>query len=435
MKRPTKRGVVAAALGVLAIAWLAGRPAHATTFEPLRVAIDCQGWGRTKACPAFLLGFLDETPLLVAAPRSEADVVLIVHVTFRASEDLILLRFTSTRAGLPPVYEVVQAVDTRATDDEQRAQLREGFVRGVAVYLALRIPEAVKVELRVPDGAERAAPPSSPWSESVWLGGHGSWSRRFQNASLWTGFHVSRVTARSIYAGSVSGGYSLSRQPPLVVEGQEISLDVDSYSAEARVMTSHHLSPHWSVGSLWRGGHEDQEGRYLATVRDHVGLSHDWFFADDPRGNALSVAYLVGAQADWYNATNVLGEDRAAFPSHGLLTRGSVRKDKVGYGLRASVFAMLLEPTKRYVIEVSPNIEIQVGDHVDLDVSLGLTKQAVPGPRDVDAENFEEVTRASYAEPLQVNGFFSIRLHWDRTNAQRNDRFDVSDRLGNLGTL
>ena len=70
--------------------------------------------------------------------------------------------------------------------------------------------------------------------------------------------------------------------------------------------------------------------------------------------------------------------------------------------------------------------EVQVGDHVDFSVGFSIAKRELPGP-DLDAidpSDFEQLSRLSYADPLQVNGFVNVRLHWDRTNGARNDRFD-----------
>ena len=59
------------------------------------------------------------------------------------------------------------------------------------------------------------------------------------------------------------------------------------------------------------------------------------------------------------------------------------------------------------------------------------TQQAIPGPAELDASDYEEVTRASYAQPLEVWGHFNLRFHWDATNSARNNRLDA---WGDLGT-
>ena len=46
-----------------------------------------------------------------------------------------------------------------------------------------------------------------------------------------------------------------------------------------------------------------------------------------------------------------------------------------------------------------------------------------------------EVTRTNYAEPLNLNGYLSLRIHWDPTNGVQNNRFDVANSLGPLDNL
>ena len=38
--------------------------------------------------------------------------------------------------------------------------------------------------------------------------------------------------------------------------------------------------------------------------------------------------------------------------------------------------------------------------------------------------DYQQLSRLSYAEPLSMNGSFSLRVHWDRTNGARNDRLE-----------
>jgi hypothetical protein len=405
------------------------------SWQPLLVHIECQGQGRTRACPAFLRGFIDETPLLAPAPRARAQVSLYYNVTFRADDDHVHLRFTAADDRLPREYEVTQVIDIRTSDDQQRARLRPAFKRGIAVFLGALNPDAVRVSLVVPTTRKRVVRTTTPWGFSIWTGGWGNYSRSFKSASMWGGFGLSRVTTETLLSSNFSANYGLTRQPPLVVDGEEISLDVDSYSTTSRLLFAHLVSPHWSTGALVRAGRQDREGQYDLTGRLHSGISYDYYPANDPRGNVLAAAYLVGYQADWYNVTNVLGQERAHFPSHGVLANGSVRVDKTTFRLRASAFAQLVAPRTRYVVELAPEVSVQLGDHVDLSLSMGITKQAVPGPEFVDEDNYEEVTRASYAEPLRLNGYFNLRIHWDRTNPDRNNRWNLTNRLGLLGTL
>jgi hypothetical protein len=410
-------------------------PGGAAAWAPVRIHLACQSVGRTRACPAFLRGFIDETPLLAPAPRARAQVLLHVNVTYLATEDLVHLRFTSSEAGMPASIEVVQPVDSRASDDDQRAALRPAFLRGVAAFVAAKVPSAVQVTLSPPDDAPRAAVHTTPWGFAVWAGAWGSFTGNYRAASGWGGVSLSRLTDRALLALALSGNRDVTRQPPLVVDGEPVSLDLDAYGVTARARAALELHPAWSVGLLARGGHQDVRGQYRLTGRAHVGLSRDWFPSDDPRGNALAVAYLVGYQYDRYNTVNTLDQRRARFASHGVLVQGTVRRDRLQYHLRASAMAQVSEPRTRYVLDLSPQLSTNLGDHVDLELSLGLTRQAVPGPRAIDQDDFGAVTRASYAEPLRLQGSIAVRLYWDRTNPDRNNRFSLSSRLSDLGAL
>lgn len=419
---------------VLVLAW-SDASAKPETWKPLRVNLQCQSWGRTKACPAFLRGFIDETPVLAYAPLAEAQVILYYNVTTRASADLVLLRLTSKVQGAPEAFEVVQEIDSRATDDEQRSQLRPAFLRAIAPFVAAVLPEAVRVELVAPERAAITVPRTTPWGFSLWASGWGSWTENYRSGNLGVGGGTSRVTASSTFSQSVSASYGLSRQPALEVDGETVSLDTDTYSVEGRTTGSHNLDCHFALGALLRGAHEDPVGRYRWTARAHVGASYDLFPADDPRGNALAVAYLVGVQSDRYNAANELGERRAAFPSHALLASGSVRRDTITYGVSAAVIAQLLRPRRRHVVEISPSVSVQLGAHLDVSLWFGVTKQEVPGPGEIDPGDFEQVTRASYAEPIRLSGSLNFNLHWDRSNPDRNNRWQVTGALDELDSL
>jgi hypothetical protein len=111
---------------------------------------------------------------------------------------------------------------------------------------------------------------------------------------------------------------------------------------------------------------------------------------------------------------------------HEVAATGSVRKDKVKLGVSLVARAEVLHPTRRHTLSASPSIEVQIGDHVDFSVGFSIAKRELPGV-DLDAidpSDYEQLSRLSYADPLQLNGYFSVRIHWDRTNGARNDRFD-----------
>ena len=72
---------------------------------------------------------------------------------------------------------------------------------------------------------------------------------------------------------------------------------------------------------------------------------------------------------------------------------------------------------------------------MDLGFTLSVTRQAIPGPLDLDTSSFEEVTRADYAEPLQLDGFLNLDIHRRSTNGVQNNRFEVVDDLWVLSNL
>ena len=43
--------------------------------------------------------------------------------------------------------------------------------------------------------------------------------------------------------------------------------------------------------------------------------------------------------------------------------------------------------------------------------------------------------RVQLAEPLAIEGFLNLKLHWDPTNGVRNNRFEVAGQLGALDNL
>src|SRR4051794_9094549 len=93
-----------------------GAPAAAPGAEPVRVAIVCEQIGRTKACPAFLLGIVDAHKVLLASPRAGADVVVFATANAIALVDRLHLRFVAQMTGAPGVVELDADLDSRATD-------------------------------------------------------------------------------------------------------------------------------------------------------------------------------------------------------------------------------------------------------------------------------------------------------------------------------
>lgn len=404
------------------------------TWSALRVSAECQSGGRTRAC-AFLRSFIDESAVLTYVPRSEAQVVVYVVATARTNDDEILLRFVSELPNAPRSFEVLQALSTRVSDDEQRAALEPAFLRGIAPFVTAVNPDAVTVTLAPPADAAEVQPQTTPWGVGVYAGGWGSWTEDYQDLSVWDGLYVYRVTTRSRFLAEASHSASLSQQPALVVDGTEVSLDSSSRTVGASTFYGYNLDERWTVGGVLRGGHEDPDGQYLGTARAHAALERNWFPSDDPRGNRLAATYILGAQADWYNHRNQLGQDEAAFPTHGLMVRGTVRVDTLSLSLQLGASSDLVRPGQRYVLSSSGSSDLKLGDHVDLSLNASLTKQAIPGPATIDTSSYEAITQNDYAEPLSVYGYLQLRLHWDHTNGQRNNRLDSLDSLGATSNL
>jgi hypothetical protein len=320
MTGPSLRPLIASSL---ALALLGAAPdrvdAGPGEAGPLRVHLECEAYGRTKACPEFFTGFIDEHDALLTSPRAVADVVLYVHESAIASTDRLHLRFTSKLAGAPPVVEFDVDVDSRTDDDTQLATLRPAFLRGIALYVAVRRPELVETTLAAPTDATASSEATSttPWGVSLSFGGNGSWTSRYQNYSGWSSLELSRLTAqtRSVAWGSTSR--YLSRQPPLVApDGSTLSLDSSQWSAVGGLKHVALLSPRWSIGAATSVWTNDDKGQYRYGVDADVGLEWDKFDADDPRGNSLAIAYVMGYQVEAYNLRNELGERSAHYPTH-----------------------------------------------------------------------------------------------------------------------
>lgn len=416
--------------GGLALAWLGRAPAvRAEPAAPLRVHVECEtSWTRTKACPAFLLGFIDAQPALLASPLAGADVTLFVHTSEIASVDRLHLRFTSSLPHAPPAVEYDVDLDARTDDDTQRAVLEPAFLRGIALYVAARRPELVEVTLAAPDVAgPAAAPATTPWDVSLALGGYASWTERYKAYNGWSNLSVSRLTRQTRSTAWASGSGYLSLQPPLVTpDGSELSLDSRQWFLSGGINHVKLLSPHWSIGAATSTWTNDPKGQYRYGWDADVAVEWDKFAADDPRGNALAVAYKVGYQVEAYNLRNELDQTAAHYPTHELSASGAFRRDKITYGLELSAGGALLRADKRHHVTVAPSITWTLGSHVDLSLNASVTKREVPGPHPdaFDMADYELISRSSYAEPVSASGSFSLRIYWERSNGARNDRLD-----------
>jgi hypothetical protein len=411
-------------LAAVAVASIVAATAAA---DPVRVTVDCEQHGRTKACPAFLLGFIDANKAMLQSPRSAADVVIYASANEVALVDRMHLRFVGKIPGAPPVIELDVDLDTRGTDDEQRAQLEPAFLRGMALYVAARFPDSVKVTIEPPEEAETAKPSTTPWGLSISLGGFGNRTERYKSANGYGEVELTYTTKDVRMISEISGSYGLNFQPPLVLDdGTEVSLDTRQWSFGGGTGAGYLLNQCWSVGAVVKAVREDPKGQYRYLTQSFAGIEWDRYPADDPRGNRLAVLYKAGAHVERYNIRNELGERFAAYPYHGLIASGSVRKDKVTVGLSLTAQAEVLKPQRRHSLSASPYIEVQLGAHVDLNASFSITKRELPAPDEsqIDPSDYALLSRLSYAEPLSINGSLNVTIHWDRTNGARNDRLE-----------
>lgn len=402
------------------------RPLHAAPASPLRVAIECEEYGRTKACPAFLLGFLDTHKVLLQSPRAAAEVIVYVNANEIALVDRLHLRFVSTVPGAPHELEIDVDLDTRADDDAQRAQLEPAFLRGLVLAVAARHPGSVTVAFTPPEGLEDVTPDTTPYGLALALGGSGSRTERYKSFNGYIELAVSRLTRTMRMQAEVGASGSLNRQPALVTEdGTRLSLDTEQWSIYGGAVGAWLYSKCWSFGSALRVARDDPKGQFRYATSALVGVEWDKYAADDPRGNRLAILYYAGYKVEGYNLRNELGERFAQYPVHAIIASGSLRKDKVSLGLSVQANGEIIHPSRRHNLSASPYVEIQLGGHVDLNVSFSITKRELPAPDEtqIDPADFEQLSRLSYAEPLSMNGSLNLTIHWDRTNGARNDRF------------
>ena len=379
-------------------------------------------------CPAFLLGFVDAHKVLLASPRAGSDVVVYATATQVALVDRVHLRFVSRMPGAPPVVELITDVDSRGSDDEQRAQLEPTFLRGISLFVAARYPGAVTVTLAAPpEVAAGAATQGSPWGLVIEIGASGNYTEKFQSASGSLNIVGRWVTRKRRALAGMFSNAGLNRQPPLMLDdGTLVSLDSKQWFLRPGAEYVEVLNKHWSVGAGSFTNFEDAKGQYQYSNRTRAALEWDKFQPDDPRGNRLGIFYSLGWVTERYNVRNVRGESFATFPVHGLNAIGTVRYDKISLGLELEAEGQLLHPTRRFSAQVSPSIEIKLGDHVDLSLAVTLKQRTFPAPDTtlIDPLDYEQQSRLSYAEPLTLSGSLSLSFHWDPTNGVRNNRIE-----------
>jgi hypothetical protein len=219
----------------------------------------------------------------------------------------------------------------------------------------------------------------------------------------------------------------VTKQPPLITpDGTELSLDTSEWWLSGGAVHVQLLSEHWSIGGETNVWTNDDKGQYRYGWDAKLGLEWDKFAADDPRGNALAVAYIAGYQLEAYNLRNELGQTKARYPKHELQASGSIRRDKITYGLSLKVGGALLEPDVRHYVSAAPSMTWNLGDHVTLSFDAAITKRELPGPHpdELDNADYELISRASYAEPISLSGSLNLRVFWDRSNDALNDRLD-----------
>ncbi|MBA3465616.1 MAG: hypothetical protein H0T46_37135 [Deltaproteobacteria bacterium] len=395
--------------------------------SPVRVAIECQQPGRTKACPAFLRGIVDEHPVLLGSPRAGADVVVYATATEVALIDRLHLRFVGQMDRSPAPVELDLEIDTRASDDEQRAAIAPAFRRGIALFVAARHPGAVDVVLSAPAGLTGDKPAGSPWGLELGIAANGNYTEQYRSAGMHLHL-VGRYLTRNFRAftlQSLHGG--LNRQPPLTLDdGTKVSLDSERWNYRFGAEAVYSWCDMWSIGVGSYTFFEDPKAQYKYNSRNRVAIEWDKFAADDPRGNRLGVFYHVGWIVERYNIRNVLGERFAQYPSHGIDAIGSVRHDRISFGLKLESDTQLNHPSRRFVFTASPFAKVQIGKHIDLSVSFSITKRTFPQPDQtaIDPSDFEQLSRLSYAEPLTLTGSIGLTIHWDPTNGVRNDRLE-----------
>lgn len=396
--------------------------------EPVRVAIECEGEGRTKACPAFLLSFLDATPqLLLPSPRAGADVIVYASATQVALIDRLHLRFVARMPGVPPVVELDVDLDSRADDDTQRARLEPAFRRGLALFVAARHPEAVAVTFAAPAETVAKAPAdTTPWGVSATTEVTADYRAEYQAYSGYLELALQRITATSRLRVASSGYGAINRAPPLVTEeGALISLDTEQWNYGGNGTFAWLRDGRWSFGGAAGGFVHDPKAQYRYTTYAKGGVELDRYSAADPRGNRLALLYTLGYVAERYNIRNVRGERFAHYPTHELIASGTVRQDRVSIGLSVSLNAQLFRPLVRHNISASPSLSWQIGDRVDVALSFTATKREFPepDPDEIDPTDFEQLQRLSYTAPFSLSGSLNLTVHWDPTNGARNDRF------------
>ena len=399
----------------------------------LGVFVECQSERNIPVCD-YIEGYINKYPVLRQAPLSDAEVTLFVNVTRRGLEEWVHLRTRSNVEELSLSFETTEEINSRLSVDEHREKLLPVFLRALSPHLATHVPTAMHISL-IDQPEEEKPQDLSPYSFVIWAGGWGYWTQDYQNGDAYTGTAISRIERRYRYRVSVQAYTNWEKLPPLVVDGTTIPLSVSSHGYELKASFAKDFTDDWSWGGILRGGRQDPESLFDKSFRSHLGIERNFFASDDLRGNRLAITYLIGGQLDYYNQQNVLEQSTAMFPTHTILFNGGVRKDYTEYDLSVKLIGEVLKPSRRYVASLNAGVSFILGPHVDIALGAGITRQAIPGPLNLDVSNYEQVAQANYAEPLSINGDINIRLHWDPTNGIPNNRFRNLRNLDPLDNL
>lgn len=402
--------------------------ARADVAQPVRVNVQCEETGRTKFCPAFLMGFVDAHPVLRNVPRAAADVIIYATANQAGNTDQLLLRFVGTVTGAPPLVEIRLDLDTRGNDEAQRAQIQPAFLRGIALFVAARYPESVAITLAAPaDAAGTSKEEGSPWGIALNIGGSGNYTERFRSGNgeaALVGRYL-KPHFRALTLNVLQGG--LTRQPPLMLEdGSSVSLNANQWAFRFGAEAIWSWNDRWSAGIGSYTSIEDKRSQFRYTSRTRAAIEWDLFKPDDPRGNRLGIFYHLGYVAERYNIRNEIGERFARYAVHGIDAVGSIRKDKITLGINLETQIQLWHPNRRRSITASPFTTIQIGDRVDLSLSFSITQRELPPPdmNEIDPMDFAQLSRLSFAEPLALSGSLGLSIHFDPTNGVRNNRIE-----------
>ncbi|MCE9573320.1 MAG: hypothetical protein K8W52_09200 [Deltaproteobacteria bacterium] len=404
---------------LLAIGALGATRAHAdeATPSPVRIELRCDGGSRSAVCPTFVRGLIEETSVLAIAPQATAEVTLFVNTVAIGGTDRVHFRFVGRAADMVPQVDLDVDIDPRASDDAQRALLRRGLARGVARYVEPRFPDALEVTL----GPARSNPGVlSPWDVSLRLGAFATRTRDSAWATGRADVTVKHTTTTAWQALDVSArGYRL-RWTEVDGTGLQKTTIATSSEVAASARGAFQIAPHWSVGARAFAVQARSETSTRATVDGEAGIEWDAYRADDPRGNQLAVAYLVGGAVD-----RVTGYETAYAAYQRIVAHGSLRIDRAYVGLQASIGAALHDPATRHALGVTTYLSLPVGPHVDLSLQWSMSRSI--GPGFAPGIWYTPPQFGFDDQPLDMDAAVSLTFHGDRTNGARNDRFTALD--------